>query len=182
MSQKENSTKFAILGMLTWQKMSGYDIKKVLNEMVNHIWSVSFGQIYPLLKTCEAEGLVKKEFLEQEGKPDKNIYSITKKGLEKLQEWLQIEVGHTNIRSELLLKIAIGSHTDISIVKKHISDYKNLVTEKIILYTGMIKHKEIECEDKKELVCIEIIADYMITHLKNELEWCERSIKKLKLI
>lgn len=181
MIERENDTKFAILAILAWHPSSGYDIKKFLNEMVNHIWTVSFGQIYPLLKECEAQGLVKSKFLEQHGKPDKSVYHITKKGLKELQLWMKREVSHTGIRSKLLLKLGMCTPSDVETAKDHIQNYKKTVTEKMSEYDKLISEKRKICP-KDEMIFIEIIADYLISHLKMELEWAQKSIKKLKNI
>ncbi len=68
---KTNTTIYIILGLLEHEDLSGYDIKKKIDYMISHFWDVGYGQIYPTLKTLEAEGLITK------------IYSGSSKGPEK---------------------------------------------------------------------------------------------------
>ena len=56
-----NRTTHAILGFLTWGPMSGYEIRKRVEESIGNFWSVSFGQIYPELRRLEAEGLFRRD-------------------------------------------------------------------------------------------------------------------------
>ncbi len=47
---RQNTSKYAVLGMLSIGPMSGYDIKKLIGETVGHVWSESYGQVYPALR------------------------------------------------------------------------------------------------------------------------------------
>ena len=53
----------------------------------------------------EEEELITKEVKQTEGRPSKNVFSITEKGKEELKKWLMLPVEQEPIRSELLLKI-----------------------------------------------------------------------------
>ncbi|MDH3629255.1 MAG: PadR family transcriptional regulator, partial [Acidobacteriota bacterium] len=44
-----SSSRYAVLGILTLEPMSGYDIKKFIETSVAHFWRESYGNIYPLL-------------------------------------------------------------------------------------------------------------------------------------
>jgi hypothetical protein len=54
----ENRTRYAVLGALTVEPMSGYDLKRFFEQGVSFFWTESYGQIYPILKQLKAEGLV----------------------------------------------------------------------------------------------------------------------------
>jgi PadR family transcriptional regulator AphA len=53
-----STTPFAILGLLSIEPMSGYDIRRNLDESLSYFWSESYGQIYPSLKKLEASRLI----------------------------------------------------------------------------------------------------------------------------
>jgi DNA-binding PadR family transcriptional regulator len=53
---KKGKTRFAVLGILSYGPMSGYDIKKFYEKNVAGFWSESYGQIYPILKRLAEEG------------------------------------------------------------------------------------------------------------------------------
>ncbi len=47
------SLNYAVLGLLQYRDMHGYRIKEHLENNFGHMWSVNFGQIYPILKDLE---------------------------------------------------------------------------------------------------------------------------------
>ena len=47
------SAELCSLGLLQYRDMHGYRIKEHLENNFGHMWSVNFGQIYPILKDLE---------------------------------------------------------------------------------------------------------------------------------
>jgi len=105
---RENKTRYALLGLLAISPMSGYDMKTVIGKSLIHFWNESYGQIYPILKQLESEGLAVKSIVEQEGKPDRNVYTIAEKGREAFEGWLGRPVEETRERVEIVLKLFFG--------------------------------------------------------------------------
>ena len=103
-----NTSKYAILGLVGIEPMSGYDIKKLVDLALSHFWNVSYGRLYPTLKELESEGLIVSRTEKQRGKPDRIVYSITDEGRSVLAEWLQEPAGRPRVRNEALLKIFLG--------------------------------------------------------------------------
>ena len=85
---RENKTKYAVLGLLTYAPLSGYDIRRIYDQSLGNFWSESYGAIYPILKRLEEEGLATREVQHQAGKPDRNVYTITELGRDELHRWL----------------------------------------------------------------------------------------------
>jgi len=110
---KKGKTRFAVLGILSYGPMSGYDIKKFYEKNVAGFWSESYGQIYPILKRLAEEGLATRSVHKQEGKPDRHIYAITDKGREELQQWLVAPTGRHIGRHETLLKLMFGKQISV---------------------------------------------------------------------
>jgi DNA-binding PadR family transcriptional regulator len=98
-----------LLGLLEIEPMSGYDLGLNIRASVGHIWNESYGQIYPNLKKLAAGGFVTSKTERQKGKPDRRIYSITKKGRERLAKWLAVPPQPEIARNELLLKLFFGA-------------------------------------------------------------------------
>jgi PadR family transcriptional regulator AphA len=108
MARKAGTTEYAVLGMLAVGPGSGYDLKKRIEASIAHFWSESYGQIYPILSRLAAQGLVDRRVERQKGKPDRQVYSITAAGLERLGAWLEQPPQLQGFRSELLLKLFFG--------------------------------------------------------------------------
>jgi len=105
-----------LLGLLTIEPMSGYDLGQAIRNSVGFFWNESYGQIYPNLKRLASEGLVGCKTERQRGRPDRHIYSITKKGRERLAAWLAVEPQAEIPRNELLLKLFFGAQVPAEIL------------------------------------------------------------------
>lgn len=82
------SLEYAILGFLTYQPSTGYDLKKKFDSSVRHFWSADQSQIYRTLAKLTGEGLAEVERFEQVDRPDRKIYHITPAGRAAFQQWL----------------------------------------------------------------------------------------------
>lgn len=80
---------YVILGRLAQADETGYDLSLFMGPPRNYIWEASHSQIYPLLATLTALGLVQFQEVPQVGKPNKKVYSITPAGLKALQDWVR---------------------------------------------------------------------------------------------
>jgi PadR family transcriptional regulator AphA len=122
---KVNRTKYAILGLLSFQPLSGYDIRKNIEKSIGYFWSENYSQIYPNLKALAQEGLATVSVTETEGKPDRKVYSITPDGLAELRQWLMLPPEPEVRRFELLLKLFFGHQIDSKILEDFVIEYKN---------------------------------------------------------
>ncbi len=116
----ESRNKFAILGMLSHEPLTGYDLKKRMEFTIGFFWpDLSFSKIYPNLKKLEVEELVRMKKIEGENRPDRKIYTITEKGRLELKEWISLPIDMEKSRNmfsimqELLLKLFFGGITSV---------------------------------------------------------------------
>ncbi len=105
---KINKTRYAILGVLSIEPGSGYDIKKICDKSISYFWNENFGHIYPVLKQMEKDNVITKKVEQNEGRPPRNVYFITDKGREELTEWLMSPTMQAPQRLELLLKLTFA--------------------------------------------------------------------------
>jgi DNA-binding PadR family transcriptional regulator len=104
------TTSYILLGMLSAQERSGYDLKLLLDKQVHHVyWSPAKSQIYGELRRLEQAGLATMTEVEQTNRPDKRLYRITPAGLEALQQWLaNPDVEPDVFKSPLMLHLFFG--------------------------------------------------------------------------
>ncbi len=134
---KENKSRYAILGMLTLGPASGYQIKKLMEQSTSNFWSESYGQIYPILKLLTEEGLTTSHTEKQEGKPERNIYTLTRQGKEELVNWLGEAVEEAPERMELLLKLFFGQLLPVSTNIAHIQRFQEIQRSLLCKYQGI---------------------------------------------
>lgn len=99
-----NSVAKVILGLLSREDRSGYDIKLAVDESTRYFWAASYGQIYPELKRLEEDGLIEGTASPQGGRP-RTVYRITEKGREALASWIMDTGSMVELRHEGLLKL-----------------------------------------------------------------------------
>jgi DNA-binding PadR family transcriptional regulator len=149
---------------------------------VGHFWNESYGQIYPNLKRLEAEGFVTSERERQKGKPDRHIYSITKKGRERLAAWLSVPPQPEIPRNELLLKLFFGSQLPPEIAIQHVE--RMVASENVVLREfKRIEREEIEKNSKyPDAPYWKMAARFGQLELKAHLRWAEDTLDELRKI
>jgi PadR family transcriptional regulator AphA len=96
----------AILGFLSREPMTGYDLKTRCFDMrAGHLWTADQAQVYRSLERLSARGLVRGRLVPQRGKPDRRVYSITSRGRTELSEWLRRPETPTHVRDPFLLHL-----------------------------------------------------------------------------
>lgn len=125
MKSSGNKTKFLILGLLSEESLSGYEIKKIVDTRFSFFWSESFGQIYPQLKKLCEEGLIEEISLKQkENNKESKKYSINDKGRHELKEWLEQPVEKETVRYEILLKMYFSNIIPPEVMLGHIKEFQ----------------------------------------------------------
>lgn len=110
---KQNRTRYAVLGLLSFGPHSGYDLKRRFEERMNHFWSESLGQIYPTLSRLKDEGLVHARRDTGAGR-ERIEYTITARGRKELAQWLSSASTPQPVRNELLLKVFLSTPDSLS--------------------------------------------------------------------
>jgi PadR family transcriptional regulator, regulatory protein AphA len=99
------SLEFAILGFLSYQPFTGYDLKKMFDTSVQHFWTADQSQIYRTLARLTDQGLTEVERVEQLDRPDRKLYSITPAGRDAFQQWLRGPFPMQDSRSGPLVQV-----------------------------------------------------------------------------
>jgi DNA-binding PadR family transcriptional regulator len=180
MARRTSSTPEALLGLLAIEPMSGYDLGQAIRASIGHFWNESYGQIYPNLKTLAAAGCVTRKTERQKTKPDRQIYSITPKGRERLVAWLAVEPQPEIARNELLLKLFFGARTSPEISIQHVERMVN--TERAFLHEfRRIEREEIEqYRQLPDAPYWKMAARFGQLELEAHLRWAEETLATLR--
>ncbi len=99
-----SSTAYVILGMISREPRSGYEIKAAVDNTTRFFWAASYGQIYPELKRLAEAGLI--EGIDaSRGDRKRNVYAIAADGEDELKDWLRRPPETAEMREEGLLKL-----------------------------------------------------------------------------
>lgn len=96
MSRRGATLEFAVLGLLHDTDLHGYELRKRLAALLGAFRALSFGSLYPRLRSLVARGLIEERSDEaNRGRRPRITYSLTAKGREALQDM----VGQTGPQS-----------------------------------------------------------------------------------
>jgi len=177
---RTNKTEYAILGLLSIEPMSGYDMKTFISKSIGFFWAASYGQLYPTLNALHKGRYVSKKKKPRRGKPDRNLYSITKKGRAKLVRWLESKPEPEPVRNELLLQIFLGSDVDRATLVDHVQSFMERQEKRLKLF------KQIE---QTELHPVKAVRSYPLwvaplrygIHISRaQIKWCKETMIQLK--
>ena len=91
MSRRGDVLELAVLGLLHDSPMHGYELRKRLNAVLGAFRALSYGTLYPALKTLLAEGLIREAGQVEgyapalAGKRARIVYELTAEGKERFQ-------------------------------------------------------------------------------------------------
>jgi len=120
--QKLTTTEGAVLALLATEgERSGYDLAKLVERAIGHIWSPARSGLYATLPRLGKSGLVESKAVVQSAKPDKQLYRISKAGREALAAWLEgVEPG---ARDTFFLKLFVGKLTTPDVLLEHVERF-----------------------------------------------------------
>lgn len=104
---------YVLLGILSYQSMTGYQVKSFMETSTAHFWYAKQSQLYSTLKKLEERGFLTSEIEEQQDRPDRRIYTITDEGRQELETWLaqpMTELEQT--KDTLLLKLFFSARLE----------------------------------------------------------------------
>ncbi len=100
------SIRHTILGFLSWQPLTGYDLKKLISDSEFLHWSGNSNQIYTALVQLHQDGLAGLRTEQQENLPPRKIYSLSEAGRRELKSWVQSRPELPEARNAFLAQLA----------------------------------------------------------------------------
>lgn len=177
---RPSTSRFAILGVLGFGAMSGYDVKKLIERSIAHFWNESYGQIYPILNQLATDGFAERRREKQRGKPDRQIYSLTEKGRQELARWLAVPARQEPFRNELLLKLFLGAEGPVADSITQIEHYEASQQALLAMYVGIERRVREELAGHPQLPFSLATLHYGQRRCRAMLAWCTESIRALK--
>jgi len=118
------------LGALMHDDASGYEIRKLFEDgLFSAIHDVSFGSIYPALTVLLEREWVTCRIAEQDGRPDKKVYSITASGRAAFLDAISTPPAPDKMRSEMLFVLSFGDYLPradvMALVDRYIAEYRD---------------------------------------------------------
>lgn len=129
--------KYALLGFLNYQALTGYDLKRIMSMSTSNFWHADLSQIYKTLKALEADGAIQSAVQAQDDRPDRRVYAITEAGRADLRAWLAAPLTEmTSLKETLLLKMFFSAQLDRETVLAQLRFQRELHRQALRVYAG----------------------------------------------
>lgn len=188
------SIEHAILGLLSVNPLSGYDIKKMFEGSAALYWSGNNNQIYKTLIKIHGLDWVSRETQVQEGAPARKIYSITEKGLKELRRWVLSDPEIPQTRNSFLIQLAWADSLDSSeidgLLERYESELRIQLTmlrfqkqEQNVSPSGVPRDNYINvvlARTPRETFLWNMILENWISYYQTELKWISGIRKELQ--
>ena len=175
---RERKIDMVILGLLSHEDLTGYDIKKRIDGAISFFWKGSFGSIYPALSDMEKNGLVKKLKSDNSGGREKIAYHITKKGTDTLKTWLRDESAGNELKYETLLKLFFGGVDEKSVTLHNIEVFEEQVRQSLAVLKIYKENLEKALDDEEHKYYY-LTVIFGIDTYEGYLKWCKKAKKIL---
>jgi DNA-binding PadR family transcriptional regulator len=175
-----STTPYAILGLLSIEPMSGYDIRRNLEESLAHFWSESYGQIYPTLRKLEAGRLIAPVKHALQDSRRRKLYTLTAAGRARLRTWLGEPPKPQPPRSELLLKLFFGRHAPPGACAAHLRRLRVQQERLENTLEGLERQLKAERRGHPDLRYWLMAVGFGIERAQSLIDWSEFALRELE--
>ena len=180
------SLKHALLGFLSYQPMTGYDLKQHFDRSIYYFWNANLSQIYPTLSKMKGEGWLTMEVEHQEDRPNRKVYHITTAGHEELRRWLRAPAAVASVRDAFLIKTFFSGQLDKEEVLSQVRHHLALHQEQLATYQETVREtiqQSIEATGMEmDGLFWDLTLDKGIKYEQGWVEWCQEAIAKIEAL
>jgi len=124
MSNKQlTPTSFAILGLLSIQPFTTYELAQQMDRTVSWFWPRAASMVYEEPKKLAAAGLATSQ-ASFTGKRRSTVYKITDAGREALRDWLDAPAAGMRMEFVAMLKVAFADAGDASQLRSAVTEIR----------------------------------------------------------
>lgn len=172
---------YIILGLLGAHPMSGYDIKRAFDRSLATYWNAGNSQIYTTLKTLAGRALVSSEIIQQEGRPNRRVYSLTAAGRAALDAWLAEPVPSRFTKDEFLTRLFFCGQTSDATALRHLEEHEEaLHTQLADMERALRDYGERTTRRPRLLEYQMLVREYKQALLQTDLEVTHTAIARLR--
>lgn len=174
--------KHGILGLLNYRDMTGYEIRGVFRDSLNFFWQAQTSQIYRELKDLKTRGWVTDVTVPQQGRPNKNVFSVTEAGREELRRWLReetFELGNSPLLMRTFFRGELSPEENIRYFQG-IRAFALQALEEMKQPPAIAAGYEKTIDDSRRAAYWGMTIEYGVMYLDMLRRWSESCIKRLE--
>jgi DNA-binding PadR family transcriptional regulator len=174
------SIKYVILGYLSWQSLTGYEIKKIIAASEILPWTANNNQIYRALIQLHEESLVSKTVEDGDGTPDRYRYTATESGKSALREWAASTPGLTQGKKTFLHQLMWADSLEEEQIDQLLETYLDEVSNQLFMLRVQADRKpDSPGRTSREAFLWERIYQNWITQYEAEAVWIRETRRLL---
>jgi DNA-binding PadR family transcriptional regulator len=136
MSKRSNVLELAVLGLLHESPMHGYELRKRSNSVLGTLRAISYGSLYPCLKSLVAAGWIAEESPEEgapplAGKRAKIVYTLTADGKDHFAELMAASGPEEWDDDSFGIRFAFFGRTDAAVRLRILEGRRRRLEEKL---------------------------------------------------
>ncbi len=170
----------AIMTALLEDDMSGYELAKAFDVSLGFFWHASHQQIYQELRKLADKGLLEKETIAQQGKPDKIIHHLTDAGREALAEWVWGDSRVQEAKDDLWVKLYNLNADNAGHLRDELRQRRQAMMERLYLYEKIRRRHYDDPESlplRRKGVYLALLGG--IRQGEQFLTWCDEALAML---
>ncbi|MEU0050451.1 PadR family transcriptional regulator [Streptomyces sp. NPDC006184] len=174
------SLRYAVLAALLEGEASGYELSKTFDVSLANFWPATPQQLYRELERLAHDGLVRARTVEQERRPNKRMFTLTRAGRAELSAFAaQPPKRPAALRDELLIKVQAMDGGDPEVTRALIEERMGWARGKLGRYLR-VRDRLLDGRTEEEFLrTAERVGPYLtlmggIALEEENLRWCER--------
>lgn len=173
------SLRHAILGLLAVEAMSGYNLKKQIDESVGLMWSADQSQVYRTLAGLVEDGLAARTSVVQETRPTMHIHAPTEAGLAELDDWLRSPLERERAREPFLLRLFFAGRLPIAEVRTLLRARRDEIAQVLAALEAV--HPEDGAAGVDEVLKYATLSSGL-AHARAEVAWVDDTLSRIDAV
>jgi DNA-binding PadR family transcriptional regulator len=169
----------AILGSLSLQPRSGYEIRAAARRSAGLAWGVNDGQLYPQLPKLHERALIEPAG-DPEGPKSRQRWRLTDVGRSALHDWLRERPATAVLRDEGLMKLLFVDQVGLDVARELIEQrWLGLVALQQALQATVPGAERGRPDTETGLVGPGLVRSFGLDFMAMSIAWCDRALARI---
>lgn len=179
------SLKHSLLGLLSYNDSTGYDLAKFYEDSICFFWPAQMSQIYRDLNAMEELGWIGSRNVSQDKKPNKKVYYLNEAGKQELSKWLSnYPLDKEKDFNPWMIRVFFSGQQsieeNISILREYYERCQQKIDKLHMIASENAKHyaEEFQVQEDKQYWMMTI--QFGIAQAEAGMKWAKSAIKLLE--
>lgn len=175
------SLKHAILGLLTFEPMSGYTLKtRYFDKSIAYFWPADQAQIYRTLQSLEGDRLATSAEVSSDTRPSQRQYTITDDGRQELRDWLTKALPSKPFRYDFLVQLYFSRLVERGQLLELLRERRQRHKDTLQHFEGLCLQEGATPEMKRQIAFGRFTLDFGRRQEVMQIEWLDSVIAEVE--